>query len=172
MGPRAHRLQWLRPQGSAAVAPGLSSTGSIVVAHGLSCSLACGIFPNQGSNLCLLHWQADSYPLDHQGSPRLPLLKERISRDLEKYLKTSLGSFQCYRKYPCSHFYFNFSYPLLHWRVILWKTIGASQVALVVLPSGNVGDERDPGSIPGSGRTPGEGNGKPTPVFWPGESQG
>ena len=30
---------------------------------------ACGIFLDQGSNLCPLHWQADSYPLDHQGSP-------------------------------------------------------------------------------------------------------
>ena len=30
----------------------------------------------------------------------------------------------------------------------------------------------DPGSIPGSGRSPGEGNGKPTPVFLPGESHG
>ena len=24
---------------------------------------ACGIFPNQGSNPCLLHWQADSLSL-------------------------------------------------------------------------------------------------------------
>ena len=32
---------------------------------------ACGIFPDQGSNLCLLHWQADSLPLSHQGSPAL-----------------------------------------------------------------------------------------------------
>ena len=25
---------------------------------------------DQGSNLCALYWQADSYPLHHQGSPR------------------------------------------------------------------------------------------------------
>ena len=43
--------------------------GSVVVAHGPSCSTACGIFPDQGSNLCPLHWQADSQPLCHQGSP-------------------------------------------------------------------------------------------------------
>ena len=43
--------------------------GSVVVAHGPSCSVACGIFPDQGSNLCPLHWQADSQPLCHQGSP-------------------------------------------------------------------------------------------------------
>ena len=52
----------------------LRSTGSrhadsVVVAHGPSCSAACGIFPEQGSNLCPLHWQADSQPLRHQGSP-------------------------------------------------------------------------------------------------------
>ena len=44
--------------------------GSVVVAHGLSCSAACGIFPDQGSNLCPLHWQADSQLLLRQGSPR------------------------------------------------------------------------------------------------------
>ena len=44
-------------------------TGSVVVAHGPSCSAACGIFPDQGSNPCPLHWQADSQPLCHQGSP-------------------------------------------------------------------------------------------------------
>ena len=43
--------------------------GSVVVAHGPSCSATCGIFPDQGSNPCLLHWQADSQPLRHQGSP-------------------------------------------------------------------------------------------------------
>ena len=30
-------------------------TGSVIVAHGLSCSAACRIFPDQGSNPCLLH---------------------------------------------------------------------------------------------------------------------
>ena len=52
----------------------LRSTGSrrassVVVAHGPSCSAAFGIFPDQGSNPCPLHWQADSQPLRHQGSP-------------------------------------------------------------------------------------------------------
>ena len=47
---------------------------SVVVAHGPSCSAACGIFPDQGSNPCLLHWQADSQPLHHQGSPRVCFL--------------------------------------------------------------------------------------------------
>ena len=43
--------------------------GSVVVAHGPSCSTAYGIFPDQGSNPCPLHWQADPQPLHHQGSP-------------------------------------------------------------------------------------------------------
>ena len=33
---------------------------SVVAAHRLSCLEACGIFPDQGSNLCPLHWQVDS----------------------------------------------------------------------------------------------------------------
>ena len=48
---------------------GSRRAGSVVVAHGPSCSAACGIFPDQGSNRCPLHWQADSQPLHHQGSP-------------------------------------------------------------------------------------------------------
>ena len=38
------------------------------MAHGLSCSEACGISPDQGLNLCPLHWQVDSSPLDDWGS--------------------------------------------------------------------------------------------------------
>ena len=49
---------------------GSRRTSSVAVAHGPSCSVACGIFPDQGSNPCPLHWQADSQPLRHQGSPR------------------------------------------------------------------------------------------------------
>ena len=45
---------------SVVVARGLWSAGSVVVAHGLSCSMACGIFPDRGSNPCPLHWQTDS----------------------------------------------------------------------------------------------------------------
>ena len=49
---------------------GSRCAGSVVVAHGPSCSAARGILPDQGPNPCLLHWQADSQPLHHQGSPR------------------------------------------------------------------------------------------------------
>ena len=34
--------------------------------------MPCGIFLDQGSNPCLLHWQVDYLPLSHQG--RLPLV--------------------------------------------------------------------------------------------------
>ena len=54
---------------------GSRHAGSVVVAHGLNCSTACGIFPDQGSNPCPLHWQADSQPLRHQGSPCFLFMK-------------------------------------------------------------------------------------------------
>ena len=69
-------LRWLlmlwstgsRCAGFSSCGSGLSSYGSqalgaqasVVVAHGLSCSVACGIFPDQESNPRPLHWQADS----------------------------------------------------------------------------------------------------------------
>ena len=59
-GLQAHGLQQLQHVGSVVVASGLQSTGSVVVAHGFSCSSACGIFLDQGSNPCPLLWQADS----------------------------------------------------------------------------------------------------------------
>ena len=40
----------------------------LVVEHGLTCPAACGIFPGRGSNLCLLWWPAEAYPLSHLGN--------------------------------------------------------------------------------------------------------
>ena len=68
MSSRARGLQESWCEGSVVAAARLQSTGSLVAAHGLSCSEACGIFPSQGLNPCLLHWQAVSLPLSHQGS--------------------------------------------------------------------------------------------------------
>ena len=75
-----------------------------VVAHGLSCSAACGIVPDQGSNLCPLHWQADSQPLRHQGSPPTFTLRNRkrlsvwsdlkVARKLSPEHKSSLTTQQ------------------------------------------------------------------------------
>ena len=53
---------------------GSRHAGSVVVAHRPSRSAACGIFPDQGLNPCPLHWQADSPPLRHQGSPMIIIL--------------------------------------------------------------------------------------------------
>ena len=64
--------QALGHMGSEVVAPGPWSSGSRIVAPGLSCSSACRILPDQGSNPRLLHWQADSLPVGHQGSPVSP----------------------------------------------------------------------------------------------------
>ena len=78
--------------------------GSAVVAHGPSCSVACGIFPDQGMNPCPLHWQADSQPLCHEGSP--------------------LSCFFCFLFYQfliSSLFSFTFSLFLYHVRVCLKK---------------------------------------------------
>ena len=60
---------------------GSRCTGSVVVAHGPSCSVACGILPDQGSNPCPLHWQADSQPLRHQGSSYVFLIVVVCSDD-------------------------------------------------------------------------------------------
>ena len=49
----------LGSRASVVVARALWSADS-VVAHGLSCSAACEVFLDQGSNLCPLPWQADS----------------------------------------------------------------------------------------------------------------
>ena len=57
-----HRLEERRLQK-------LEHVGSVVVVHGLSCSMACGIFPDQGLNLYPLHWQVNSSTVNHQGSP-------------------------------------------------------------------------------------------------------
>ena len=47
----------------------LELAGSGVVMLKLSSSVACGIFPDPGSNSCPLHWQVECQPRGHQGSP-------------------------------------------------------------------------------------------------------
>ena len=75
---------------------GSRRAGSVVVVHGSGCSTACGIFPDQGSNPCPLHWQADSQPLHHQGSPT-------IFKDYTPFIKYWLYSLCC-TIYPCNFF--------------------------------------------------------------------
>ena len=68
-------VHWLSSWCSWALEHRFSNCGKLV-----SLPMACGIFPDQGSNPCPLHWQADSSPLDHQGSPMFfkGLLKKRF----------------------------------------------------------------------------------------------
>ena len=44
--------------------------GSVVVVHGLSCPVACGILPARGRSRLPLHYKADFQHCTHQGSPR------------------------------------------------------------------------------------------------------
>ena len=83
-------LQWLLLLQS----PGSRHVGSAVV-HGLSGSMACGIFLDQGSNPRPLHWQVDSYPLCQQGRPRIASPAylncfSPLSHSLTKYVWLSL----------------------------------------------------------------------------------
>ena len=41
----------------------------MVVMHGLSCFVACGIFLDQGSNPYPLHWQVDFFTTEPPGNP-------------------------------------------------------------------------------------------------------
>ena len=54
-------------QASVVAARGLTSCSSWALRHRLI--VVHGIFLDQGSNLCLLLWQAISLPLSHRGSP-------------------------------------------------------------------------------------------------------
>ena len=90
------------------MARGLSNCGSwglecgLNSCTGISCSIACGIFPDQGSNLGLLHWQAGSLPLSHREAPGwissiLYIIKYRKTFDVIKrdrsYIETSTNIF-------------------------------------------------------------------------------
>ena len=63
--------RWEHQLGS--IGPGLRRVGLVVPGYG-------GIFLEQGLNPCPLHWQADSRPLDHQGSP-LEIFNSTIYRN-------------------------------------------------------------------------------------------
>ena len=66
--PFSCRVQASHSSGFLLLSKGSRHSASVVAAHGHICSAECGILLDQGSNLCPLHWQVDSYPLHHQGS--------------------------------------------------------------------------------------------------------
>ena len=61
----------------------------VVVVHGLSRSVARGIFPDEGWNPRPLHWQVDSYPLCRYGSPSGGSLKMWLM-DLSSWMKIEI----------------------------------------------------------------------------------
>ena len=69
----------------------------------LSCSKACAIFPNQGSNLCPPHWLVDSQPLDHQ---EVPIVKDTSQGYLLEIRVLTFSE-------GCFHFKKNFQTPVL-----------------------------------------------------------
>ena len=77
---------------------GSRRAGSAIVAHGPSCSAACGILPDQGSNPCPPHWQADSQPLHHQGSPWTFFCANSVLYRLDYFYKTDSQKRGCWVK--------------------------------------------------------------------------
>ena len=62
--------------------------------YGVSCHfLLQGIFPAQGSNPCLLHWQTDLLPMSHQGSPILIITY--LLRELKFHVYNTVLNLHC-----------------------------------------------------------------------------
>ena len=79
-------LRWLLLCSTSSIHLGFrscSAHGLRSVVHRLSCSKACGVVPDLGSNLCSLHWQADSLLLSHQGSPQQYFFKKNLAANTE-----------------------------------------------------------------------------------------
>ena len=77
-------------QASAVAAGGLKIVGPMLTVNGLTCSAACEILPDQGSSLCPLHWQADSYSL----RPKYSLIKISEVSNGSKFTKVSYWGFR------------------------------------------------------------------------------
>ena len=78
-GSKALRRQELGLTGSAVAAPGLWSTGSVVVVYQLSCFVPFLILLDQESNPCLLLWQANSLPLSPKEALGFVLFFKRMT---------------------------------------------------------------------------------------------
>ena len=82
---------------------------------GVGCHfLSQEIFPTWGLNLCLVHWQADSLLLSHQGSPRT---QNKSPKKKKKKRKTG--------RYRKSHFFLKWKHFNSNW----WITGGQKGLA-------------------------------------------
>ena len=116
------------------------SRASVVAARGLdSCSpgaleqrlnscgalasllcVVCGVFLDQGSNPCLLHWQADSLTLSHQGSPPNLFFKTKVGKCIKIHsLLLKVEDHSC--KLVCLVLQWGV------WKLAVWWTISGTQ---------------------------------------------
>ena len=79
---QARILGWIAvPSSRGLPSPGVDSASRIsCIGSGFfTTSVTWEAWDPPGSNPCPLHWQADSQPLDYQGSPKFPLLSLKCS---------------------------------------------------------------------------------------------
>ena len=134
-----------------------------------SLSLLLGIFLTQVLNPGLLHCRQILYQLSHKGSPRIlewvayPFSNgSSWSRNWAR-VSCIAGVFftnRAIREAPPPQKMYNQNVEnfIIEEYSLGW---GFSDGSVVKNPPVNTGDTRDPGSIPGSGRSPREGNGNP-----------
>ena len=79
---RVCRLQWLQHMDSVGAAPGLWSTGSVLVVLGLSCSTACRIFLNPRIKPVSPALAGGFFTTGHQGSPIVCLFIKRQGKEV------------------------------------------------------------------------------------------
>ena len=87
-----------------------------------------GIFPTQGSNPCLLHWQTDSLPLSQQGSPSIHLIPSNPCFSFRHPNSLICLLYYMFSDIFLLQYYFgqcDISVLVLHWRfaAIIWLCI-------------------------------------------------
>ena len=144
--------------------------------------MAHRIFLDQGSNLCLLHWQVDSSPLSHKGSPSVDFLMigiliwyfivvwvrlSLIMSNTEHLFMCLLAMLEFPDRSVGKESTCNAGDPFDSWiGKICWRRDRLPTQIFLGFPRGSTGNESacnagDLGSIPGLGRSPGEGNSYP-----------
>ena len=137
-----------------------------------SLSLLQQIFPLQGSNSGLPHCSQILYQLSNKGSPRIlewvayPFSSRSSWPRNWTEISCSAGGFFTSGALGIIQWHTNFQFS--NCVIVLW-CLGFPGGSVVKNLPANAGES---GLIPGSGRSPGEGNGYPTPVFLPGKSDG